>query len=428
ADEVPAIAAALRSEVPRPPSRRILALPPPEARSVAEARRTTPEALGRRLSGDLDAIAGKALERDVGRRYGSPAELAADLRRHLRGEPVSARRPTPAYVLAKFTRRHRTAVSLATVASLALLAGLAAAFRGARQTRDAEQRRREAAERRLDEGFAHRRFVRHQIFARRDLPLSGLLTGCDPAIALLFGSKPGEEAAVRFAIGVTWLDLDRPEAARPHLERADRLLSGILDRRDVDVLLTLDALIRAARQSGAAPDAGLVRRSVELAVSLASERDERLGRDLAALAAMREGGAPPGAEITARLRAVSEGFSWGRRRWEMAVCVGRVLIETAAGLLRQGRTEEAEGISRTFERLAEELFEPADAERLLFLWRFAEKHAAASPPLTGRVAELLSKVSSTSEEHLPAGHRLRTRVRDLAKRVGIPEAGETRPR
>ncbi len=428
AEEVSAIAAALKSQVPRPPSGRVLALPPPEARSVAEARRTTPAALARRLSGDLDAIAGKALERDVARRYDSPAELAADLRRHLRHEPVSARASTPSYRLARFVRRHRVAVSLGILACGALLAGLAAAFRGAQRARDGEFNRRMAAERRLDEGLAHRRFVRHRVFARGDLPISELLAGSDPAIALLFGSDPGQEAAVRFAVGVTWLDLDQTKEARRHLERADWLLTKKLGRNDVDSLLTLDALIRAARQSGTAPDDGLVRRSVDLAVTLASERDKTLGRDLGALAAMREGRAPPGTEVTARLRAVSEEFSRQPRRWEMAVCVGRVLIETTAGLLRQGRTEEAVEISETIERLAEEVFAPSDAERLLFFWRFAELHAAASPPLERRVEHLLSKVSSTPEEDLPADHWLRGRVKELEARMGRSGAGETRPR
>src|SRR6267154_1502524 len=47
----------------------------------------------RQLRGDADAIALKALEKDRSQRYGSPAELAADIGRYLRNEPVMAHAP-----------------------------------------------------------------------------------------------------------------------------------------------------------------------------------------------------------------------------------------------------------------------------------------------------------------------------------------------
>lgn len=75
--------------------------------------------LSRLLRGDLDWIAMKALEKDRERRYGTPTELAADLRRYLRHEPVIARPASPTYRLRKYVRRHRVGVSVA--AGLALL-------------------------------------------------------------------------------------------------------------------------------------------------------------------------------------------------------------------------------------------------------------------------------------------------------------------
>ncbi len=60
---------------------------------TAEMRSTEPEQL-RLLRGDLDWITMKALEKDRARRYGTPSELAADIGRYLRHEPVVAR-PRP---------------------------------------------------------------------------------------------------------------------------------------------------------------------------------------------------------------------------------------------------------------------------------------------------------------------------------------------
>ena len=83
----------------------------------------SPEKLRRRLLGDLDNIALKALRKDPARRYGSAEQLAEDLRRHLDGLPVRARPDTLGYRLGKFVRRNRRGVA-ATLAALLVIAGL----------------------------------------------------------------------------------------------------------------------------------------------------------------------------------------------------------------------------------------------------------------------------------------------------------------
>jgi eukaryotic-like serine/threonine-protein kinase len=74
------------------------------------------------LRGDLEAIVVKALERNKAARYASASEFAADLRRYLRGEPVSARQLTAFYQIRRFAGRHRALVwsSAATVVCLLL--------------------------------------------------------------------------------------------------------------------------------------------------------------------------------------------------------------------------------------------------------------------------------------------------------------------
>jgi serine/threonine-protein kinase len=76
---------------------------------------------------DLETIVLKGLEKERERRYQSARELADELGRWLRGEPVLARRATLAYRAAKFTRRHRALVALSVATALALaIAGAAA--------------------------------------------------------------------------------------------------------------------------------------------------------------------------------------------------------------------------------------------------------------------------------------------------------------
>jgi serine/threonine-protein kinase len=80
-----------------------------------------PPELTRVLRGDLDAIVLKALRKEPELRYASADDLAADVRRHLSGEPVLARRQTTGYRARRFARRHRWAIGAA--ASIAVLLG-----------------------------------------------------------------------------------------------------------------------------------------------------------------------------------------------------------------------------------------------------------------------------------------------------------------
>jgi eukaryotic-like serine/threonine-protein kinase len=116
----------IREEEPQRPSTRVRTLGE-MSNSLAERRKLEPESLVRRLKGDLDWITMKALEKDRARRYGSPSDLAADIERSLRNEPVLACPPSATYRAKKFARRHRFGVT-ASVAALLLLAGFAVAM------------------------------------------------------------------------------------------------------------------------------------------------------------------------------------------------------------------------------------------------------------------------------------------------------------
>ena len=75
----------------------------------------------RALRGDLDAIVLTAMRKEPDRRYASADQLAADLRRQLHGQPVTARRDGSAYRAGKFIRRHRVGVALTMLVASALV-------------------------------------------------------------------------------------------------------------------------------------------------------------------------------------------------------------------------------------------------------------------------------------------------------------------
>jgi non-specific serine/threonine protein kinase/serine/threonine-protein kinase len=111
----------LREEEPPKPSTRIRAQDAAST-ALAHKRQTEPLALTKEIRGDLDSITLKALEKDRSRRYGSPSEFAADIRRYLRHEAVETRSASAGYRAGKYIRRHRIGVVFAAGVALLLSA------------------------------------------------------------------------------------------------------------------------------------------------------------------------------------------------------------------------------------------------------------------------------------------------------------------
>ena len=108
----------IRDEDPPAPSRRISTLGK-ALQAVSAHRRTEPRKLSAIVSGDLDWIVMKALEKDRGRRYVSASAFAADVERHLQDKPIDARPPSTVYRLRKFVRRNKMMVATPVLVALA---------------------------------------------------------------------------------------------------------------------------------------------------------------------------------------------------------------------------------------------------------------------------------------------------------------------
>ena len=135
------------AEVPRPSDR-------PSTQDLAGRHDTTIRGLASELRGDLDWIALRAIEKLPDRRYPSPRDLAEDLQRHLKNEPVVAGPPSASYRLGKFVRRHRVAVAVAATVVLLLITGSVGTSIGLVRARraEAEARQEQAAAERVS-GF-----------------------------------------------------------------------------------------------------------------------------------------------------------------------------------------------------------------------------------------------------------------------------------
>ena len=114
---------------------------------AGDTRGASPVKLSRMLSGDIDSIVLKAIRKDPHDRFISVDRLSEDIRRHLEGLPVLARKGTLSYRVSKYVLRHKAAVASAALMFLILVTGIMVTLREARIAQRNELR----AERRFND-------------------------------------------------------------------------------------------------------------------------------------------------------------------------------------------------------------------------------------------------------------------------------------
>jgi tetratricopeptide (TPR) repeat protein len=244
----------------------------------------------RELRGDLDAITMKAMSKEPERRYGSVAELAADLRRHLRAEPVLARPQSRVYRAARFMRRHRVGMVAAAVAISALLIGaigssigLVRAVRAERVATTAQGIAREQARRAAEEANSAERVTEflvglfhvsdpseargNSILAREVLDRGAQRIGRE-----LLG-EPRVQARLMDAMGRVYRNLGLFGSARPLLEDALRIRESLVPPDELEIVRSLDSTAILLRETGKPADAlAMFERTLDIRLRI-------LGRD-----------------------------------------------------------------------------------------------------------------------------------------------------
>ncbi len=195
-------------------------------RPVAEAARMIvdddPTSLGDdvpSLRGDVATIVAKAMEKDRARRYDSTAELAEDIRRFLRSEPISARPASRSYRVRRFVRRNRPLVAGLAAAFVALAAGLVATTVLLLKTRE----ERDAKVAALERSDAVTEFLSDMLLAAdpglegRDVTVLEVLDQASADVGVQFADRPVLESDLRGVIGNTYNSLGEYARADSHL-------------------------------------------------------------------------------------------------------------------------------------------------------------------------------------------------------------------
>jgi serine/threonine protein kinase/tetratricopeptide (TPR) repeat protein len=187
--------------------------------SISNLRNEKPEKIFQHLKGDIDNIILKAIHKDPDRRYTSAEQFSEDIRRHLIGLPVIARKDTLKYRFSKFVHRHKVGVAISFLfIAFLILSVIVVSW----QASVAEEER-------------DRTKIQAVKFERVNLFLQGMLSSVDPNelgrdvkvydildkaakdIKTELKDQPEIEADINRTLGNTYVNLGEYDKAKPHL-------------------------------------------------------------------------------------------------------------------------------------------------------------------------------------------------------------------
>ncbi|HRK31426.1 MAG TPA: serine/threonine-protein kinase, partial [Tepidisphaeraceae bacterium] len=355
-------------------------------RAIVHDEPTTLASIDRSMRGDITTIVGKALAKEKVRRYQSAAEMGADLRRHLKNEPIAAHPPSTIYQLSKFARRNKGLVGGVIATFVVLTGGIIGTSVGllqATQQRNAAEAARAAADASAlaattsaDEAkkevlrqSAVTRFLRDMLAAAspgnlsslevkgRDVTvLQALNAAADKVDAGSLKDQPETEIAVRDMIGATLEELGEYNRAADQIEKSMEIATRTFGEQSKPVANCLNSLgVLYGRLGRPAEAAESARRAVAIYSTLpeAGEQDfATLKNNLATI--LSDQGADGEAEVLWREVLEIRQREYGKESFDYAGVASNL-----AGLLAEtGRPQEAEQMYRqslsVFQKLSPE--------------------------------------------------------------------------
>jgi len=183
----------------------------------------------RELRGDLDTIVLKALHKDPAARFGAVNELADDLARYLRNEPIRARPDTIRYRARKFVCRHRAAVTFASLAVVGTVFGLVGTALQAHRARVQRDFALQQVERSEVLNEFHQFLLSDAAPLGKPLEVNELLSRAEKIVERQHAGNDASRVQLMISIGRQYLEQDEQSSARRVLEKAYTASRGLSD-------------------------------------------------------------------------------------------------------------------------------------------------------------------------------------------------------
>lgn len=405
-----------------------------EARDVvaaADAMGSSVRGLARTIRGDLDNILLMALRKEPERRYSSVDAFADDIRRHLDGFPVKARREGVTYVAGRFLRRN--ALPVGAAASIVLLIAVLGVVSTVFALRTSEQSREVRRERDRAEEIAH--FMRELFEVANPTAVGETVTArelLDHGIHKIrtdHADEPALQAEMMTVLGTVYHHLGLRDDALVLLQEAEFVQRGLAEVHPSERASTLLELGRVLMDVDQAPGALPLMREARDLLSTEHEigRAEVVKATLAVAGALRAVG--DDAAARAEVRQALATFR------TMAEAPGEAYLETllalADGLLAVGDIADADPLYRQALTRVQENHGRAhpDIPHILMgladIARATDRPQEATTLLRQAVALSLELASEESGEESPdVGRAYLALGRQLASMGETPEARE----
>jgi tetratricopeptide (TPR) repeat protein len=218
----------IREQEPVRPSTRLSRLNSADLTTVAQRRRSEPPKLIRTISGDMDWIVMKALEKDRARRYETASGLALDVKRFLDQEAVLARPPSKLYRFHKSVQRNKLLfLGIAIIATLliASLIVVTASLAKERQTRREAEIAKQSAQTEATRSQQVTKFLEDMLkgvgpsaaLGQDTTMLRQILDRTAERIGVEMTNQPAIEADLRSLIGTLYQQIGNyPQAGEMH--------------------------------------------------------------------------------------------------------------------------------------------------------------------------------------------------------------------
>ncbi|MBI3949256.1 MAG: serine/threonine protein kinase [Acidobacteria bacterium] len=212
----------------------------------------TKNKLRKQLSGDLDNIVLMALRKEPARRYASVEQFSEDIRRHLEGLPVIARKDTLGYRAGKFIKRHKAGVAAAALVALTLIGGIVGITWQAKIAAEQRDRARsEAAKAQRINSFLQGMLSSPQVNQKgREIKVVEVVDEAARRMEKDLADQPEVLAEAQRTIGTTYMSLGMYEPAELHIRAAADMHRQLFGEEHAETARSLVYLGQVLRSKG----------------------------------------------------------------------------------------------------------------------------------------------------------------------------------